>query len=74
MFPFGGALTWSEVGPRPVISQPIRRCDWLKPCVAAPGRTSTTSAMEVALGVFTVKVAPWPTVAGELVMTDRARK
>jgi hypothetical protein len=30
--------------------------------------------MEVALGVFTVKAPPWVTLAGELVMTGRARK
>lgn len=50
MFPLGGALTWSEVGPRPVISHPIKRCDWLKPCVTAPGRTRTTSAIESGTG------------------------
>jgi hypothetical protein len=41
-----------------VISQPMKRCDILKPCVTAPGRISTTSVIAGAFGVSIVNVAP----------------
>ena len=54
----GGAFTSIDVGPTVVITQPMKRCDWLNPWVTAPGRSSTTSAIDAAFGVSTVNVAP----------------
>src|SRR5262245_2995719 len=54
----GGASTWRDVAPPPVIVHPMKRCDILNPCVTAPGRSSTTSAINGASGELTVKVSP----------------
>jgi hypothetical protein len=57
-FPSGGDCAVTLVAPPPVISQPMKRCDILKPCVTAPGRISTTSVIAGAFGVSIVNVAP----------------
>ena len=70
----GGASTWRDVAPPPVIVHAIKRCDMLNPCVTAPGRSSTTSAIDGASGELTVNVVPWSTDAGPLAICGRAMK
>src|SRR5262249_36561996 len=56
--PAGGDRAWTWLASWPVIAQPTNRWDWFQPWVTAPGRISTTSAIDGALGVLIVKSAP----------------
>src|SRR5678815_523380 len=74
MFPFGGAVAWTTPPAADTMLHPTTRCDWLKPCVTAPGRTSTTSPMLGACGVLMVKFAPYAMLAAAVVMAGRGWK
>jgi hypothetical protein len=47
---------------------PTQRWFWLKACVTAPALISTTSAIELGVGVETENAAPWLKVAGDAVI------